>query len=133
MPIDEVIKLIGKLIVTEKARTDSYEKQIGTLETRVGELDTLIGKAQQTEKARVQLEKTHLELANVQNDRTTAETELNRTKEALPETEELQRQAAVINNELPNYEKLDEKRKILQTRNSSCKGKMNRPRRAECL
>ena len=111
MPIDEVITLIGKLIVTEKARTDSYEKQIGTLETRVGELDTLIGKAQQTEKARVQLEKTHLELANVQNDRTTAEAELNRTKEALQETEELQRQAAVINNELPNYEKLDEKRK----------------------
>lgn len=111
MPIDEVITLIGKLIVTEKARTDSYEKQIGTLETRVGELDTLIGKAQQTEKARVQLEKAHLELANVQNDRIAAETELNRTKEALPETEELQRQAAVINNELPNYEKLDEKRK----------------------
>ena len=111
MPIDEVITLIGKLIVTEKARTDSYEKQIGTLETRVGELDTLIGKAQQTEKARVQLEKAHLELANVQNDRTAAEAELNRTKEALPETEELQRQAAVINNELPNYEKLDEKRK----------------------
>ena len=104
MPIDEVITLIGKIIVTEKARTDSYEKQIGTLETRVGELDTLIGKAQQTEKARVQLE-------NVQNDRTAAEAELNRTKEALPETEELQRQAAVINNELPNYEKLDEKRK----------------------
>lgn len=111
MPIDEVITLIGKLIVTEKARTDSYEKQIGTLEIRVGELDTLIGKAQQTEKARVQLEKAHLELANVQNDRTAAEAELNRTKEALPETEELQRQAAVINNELPNYEKLDEKRK----------------------
>ena len=111
MPIDEVITLIGKLIVTEKARTDSYEKQIGTLETRVGELDTLIGKAQQTEKARVQLEKAHLELANVQNDRTAAEAELNRTKEARPETEELQRQAAVINNELPNYEKLDEKRK----------------------
>ncbi len=111
MPIDEVITLIGKLIVTEKARTDSYEKQIGTLETRVGELDTLIGKAQQTEKARVQLEKAHLELANVQNDRTAAEAELNRTKVALPETEELQRQAAVINNELPNYEKLDEKRK----------------------
>ena len=111
MPIDEVITLIGKIIVTEKARTDSYEKQIGTLETRVGELDTLIGKAQQTEKARVQLEKAHLELANVQNDRTAAEAELNRTKEALPETEELQRQAAVINNELPNYEKLDEKRK----------------------
>lgn len=111
MPIDEVITLIGKLIVTEKARTDSYEKQIGTLETRVGELDTLIGKAQQTEKARVQLEKAHLELANVQNDRIAAETELNRTKEALSETEELQRQAAVINNELPNYEKLDEKRK----------------------
>ena len=111
MPIDEVITLIGKLIVTEKARTDSYEKQIGTLETRVEELDTLIGKAQQTEKARVQLEKAHLELANVQNDRIAAEAELNRTKEALPETEELQRQAAVINNELPNYEKLDEKRK----------------------
>ena len=111
MPIDEVITLIGKLIVTEKARTDSYEKQIGTLETRVGELDTLIGKAQQTEKARVQLEKAHLELANVQNDRIAAETELNRTKEALSETEELQRQAAVINNELPDYEKLDEKRK----------------------
>lgn len=111
MPIDEVITLIGKLIVTEKARTDSYEKQIGTLETRVGELDTLIGKAQQTEKARVQLEKAHLELANVQNDRIAAGTELNRTKEALSETEELQRQAAVINNELPNYEKLDEKRK----------------------
>lgn len=111
MPIDEVITLIGKLIVTEKARTDSYEKQIGTLETRVGELDTLIGKAQQTEKARVQLEKAHLELANVQNDRTAAEAELNRTKEALSETEELQRQAAVINNELPDYEKLDEKRK----------------------
>ena len=36
MPIDEVITLIRKLIVTEKARTDSYEKQIGTLETRVG-------------------------------------------------------------------------------------------------
>ena len=52
MPIDEVITLIGKLIVTEKARTDSYEKQIGTLETRVGELDTLIGKAQQTGKNR---------------------------------------------------------------------------------
>ena len=111
MPIDEVITLIGKLIETEKARTDLYEKQIGTLETRVGELDTLIGKAQQTEKARVQLEKAHLELANVQNDRTTAEAELNRTKEALSETEELQRQAAVINNELPDYEKLDEKRK----------------------
>ena len=58
-----------------------------------GELDTLIGKAQQTEKARVQLEKAHLELANVQNDRTVAEAELNRTKEARPETEELQRQA----------------------------------------
>ena len=111
MQIDEVITLIGKLIETEKARTDSYEKQIGTLETRVGELDTLIGKAQQTEKARVQLEKAHLELANVQNDRTAAEAELNRTKEALSETEELQRQAAVINNELPDYEKLDEKRK----------------------
>ena len=111
MPIDEVITLIGKLIETEKARTDSYEKQIGTLETRVGELDTLIGKAQQTEKARVQLEKAHLELANVQNDRTTAEAELNRTKDELPETKELQRQAAVINNELPDYEKLDEKRK----------------------
>ena len=132
MPIDEVITLIGKLIVTEKARTDSYEKQIGTLETRVGELDTLIGKAQQTEKARVQLEKTHLELANVQNDRTAAETELNRTKEALPETEELQRQAAVINNELPNYEKLDEKRKniadeeqLLQRQNEQAeKGRM---------
>ena len=111
MPIDEVITLIGKLIETEKARTDSYEKQIGTLETRVGELDTLIGKAQQTEKARVQLEKAHLELANVQNDRTAAEAELNRTKDELPETKELQRQAAVINNELPDYEKLDEKRK----------------------
>ena len=100
--------------------------------SRVGELDTLIGKAQQTEKARVQLEKTHLELANVQNDRTTAETELNRTKEALPETEELQRQAAVINNELPNYEKLDEKRKniadeeqLLQRQNEQAeKGRM---------
>lgn len=132
MPIDEVITLIGKLIVTEKARTDSYEKQIGTLETRVGELDTLIGKAQQTEKARVQLEKAHLELANVQNDRTAAEAELNRTKEALPETEELQRQAAVINNELPNYEKLDEKRKniaaeeqLLQRQNEQAeKGRM---------
>lgn len=132
MPIDEVITLIGKLIVTEKARTDSYEKQIGTLETRVGELDTLIGKAQQTEKARVQLEKAHLELANVQNDRIAAETELNRTKEALPETEELQRQAAVINNELPNYEKLDEKRKniadeeqLLQSQNEQAeKGRM---------
>lgn len=132
MPIDEVITLIGKLIVTEKARTDSYEKQIGTLETRVGELDTLIGKAQQTEKARVQLEKAHLELANVQNDRIAAETELNRTKEALPETEELQRQAAVINNELPNYEKLDEKRKniadeeqLLQRQNEQAeKGRM---------
>ena len=132
MPIDEVITLIGKLIVTEKARTDSYEKQISTLETRVGELDTLIGKAQQTEKARVQLEKTHLELANVQNDRTTAEAELNRTKEAFPETEELQRQAAVINNELPNYEKLDEKRKniadeeqLLQRQNEQAeKGRM---------
>lgn len=132
MPIDEVITLIGKLIVTEKARTDSYEKQIGTLETRVGELDTLIGKAQQTEKARVQLEKAHLELANVQNDRTAAEAELNRTKEAFPETEELQRQAAVINNELPNYEKLDEKRKniadeeqLLQRQNEQAeKGRM---------
>ena len=132
MSIDEVITLIGKLIVTEKARTDSYEKQIGTLETRVGELDTLIGKAQQTEKARVQLEKAHLELANVQNDRTAAETELNRTKEAFPETEELQRQAAVINNELPNYEKLDEKRKniadeeqLLQRQNEQAeKGRM---------
>ena len=132
MPIDEVITLIGKLIVTEKARTDSYEKQIGTLETRVGELDTLIGKAQQTEKARVQLEKAHLELANVQNDRTAAEAELNRTKEARPETEELQRQAAVINNELPNYEKLDEKRKniadeeqLLQRQNEQAeKGRM---------
>lgn len=111
MPVDEVLTLIGRLIETEKARTDSYEKQIGTLETRVGELDTLTGKAQQTEKARVQLEKAHLELANVQNDRSVAEAELNRTKEALPETEELQRQAAVINNELPDYEKLDEKRK----------------------
>ena len=132
MPIDEVITLIRKLIVTEKARTDSYEKQIGTLETRVGELDTLIGKAQQTEKARVQLEKAHLELANVQNDRTVAEAELNRTKEARPETEELQRQAAVINNELPNYEKLDEKRKniadeeqLLQRQNEQAeKGRM---------
>lgn len=132
MPIDEVITLIGKLIVTEKARTDSYEKQIGTLETRVGELDTLIGKAQQTEKARVQLEKAHLELANVQNDRIAAEAELNRTKEALSETEELQRQAAVINNELPNYEKLDEKRKniadeeqLLQRQNEQAeKGRM---------
>ena len=132
MPIDEVITLIGKLIVTEKARTDSYEKQIGTLETRVGELDTLIGKAQQTEKARVQLEKAHLELANVQNDRIAAETELNRTKEALSETEELQRQAAVINNELPDYEKLDEKRKniadeeqLLQRQNEQAeKGRM---------
>lgn len=132
MPIDEVITLIGKLIETEKARTNSYEKQIGTLETRVGELDTLIGKAQQTEKARVQLEKAHLELTNVQNDRIAAETELNRTKEALPETEELQRQAAVINNELPNYEKLDEKRKniadeeqLLQRQNEQAeKGRM---------
>lgn len=132
MPIDEVITLIGKLIVTEKARTDSYEKQISTLETRVGELDTLIGKAQQTEKARVQLEKAHLELANVQNDRIAAEAELNRTKEAFPETEELQRQAAVINNELPNYEKLDEKRKniadeeqLLQRQNEQAeKGRM---------
>lgn len=132
MPIDEVITLIGKLIETEKARTDSYEKQIGTLETRVGELDTLIGKAQQIEKARVQLEKAHLELVNVQNDRTTAEAELNRTKKALPETEELQRQAAVINNELPNYEKLDEKRKniadeeqLLQRQNEQAeKGRM---------
>lgn len=132
IPIDEVITLIGKLIVTEKARIDSYEKQIGTLETRVGELDTLIGKAQQTEKARVQLEKAHLELANVQNDRTVAEAELNRTKKARPETEELQRQAAVINNELPNYEKLDEKRKnvadeeqLLQRQNEQVeKGRM---------
>ena len=132
MPIDEVITLIGKLIETEKTRTDSYEKQIGTLETRVGELDTLIGKAQQTEKARVQLEKAHLELANVQNDRTAAEAELNRTKDELPETKELQRQAAVINNELPDYEKLDEKRnnitdeeQLLQRQNEQAeKGRM---------
>lgn len=80
----------------------------------------------------MQLEKAHLELANVQNDRTVAEAELNRTKEAFPETEELQRQAAVINNELPNYEKLDEKRKniadeeqLLQRQNEQAeKGRM---------
>lgn len=111
MPIDEVLALIEKLIGMEKVRTASYEKQIGVLETRIGGLDTLIGKAQQTEKARVQLGKAHSELANVQNDRTTAEAELNRTKDALPETKELQRQAAVINNELPDYEKLDAKRR----------------------
>lgn len=111
MPIDEVLALIEKLIGMEKVRTASYEKQIGALETRIGGLDTLIGKAQQTEKARVQLGKAHSELANVQNDRTTAEAELNRTKDALPETKELQRQAAVINNELPDYEKLDAKRR----------------------
>ena len=97
MPIDEVLALIEKLI--------------GVLETRIGGLDTLIGKAQQTEKARVQLGKAHSELASVQNDRTTAEAELNRSKDALPETKELQRQAAVINNELPDYEKLDAKRR----------------------
>ena len=111
MPIDEVLALIEKLIGMEKVRTASYEKQIGVLETRIGGLDTLIGKAQQTEKARVQLGKAHSELANVQNDRTTAEAELNRTKDAIPETKELQRQAAVINNELPDYEKLDAKRR----------------------
>jgi exonuclease SbcC len=111
MPIDEVLALIEKLIGMEKVRTASYEKQIGVLETRIGGLDTLIGKAQQTEKARVQLGKAHSELANVQNDRTTAEAELNRTKDALLETKELQRQAAVINNELPDYEKLDAKRR----------------------
>lgn len=111
MPIDEVLALIEKLIGMEKVRTASYEKQIGVLETRIGGLDTLIGKAQQTEKARVQLGKAHSELANVQNDRTAAEAELNRSKDALPETKELQRQAAVINNELPDYEKLDAKRR----------------------
>ena len=111
MPIDEVLALIEKLIGMEKVRTASYEKQIGVLETRIGGLDTLIGKAQQTEKARVQLGKAHSELANVQNDRTTAEAELNRSKDALPETKEFQRQAAVINNELPDYEKLDAKRR----------------------
>ena len=111
MPIDEVLALIEKLIGMERVRTASYEKQIGVLETRIGGLDTLIGKAQQTEKARVQLGKAHSELASVQNDRTTAEAELNRSKDALPETKELQRQAAVINNELPDYEKLDAKRR----------------------
>ena len=78
MPIDEVLALIEKLIGMERVRTASYEKQIGVLETRIGGLDTLIGKAQQTEKARVQLGKAHSELASVQNDRTTAEAELNR-------------------------------------------------------
>lgn len=111
MPVDEVLTIISRLIETEQTRTASYEKQIGVLETRIGELDTLIGKAQQTERARIQLEKAKSELANSQNGKAAAEAELNKTKEALPETEELQRQAAVINNELPDYGKLDDKRK----------------------
>ena len=126
MPIDEVLALIEKLIGMEKVRTASYEKQIGALETRIGGLDTLIGKAQQTEKARVQLGKAHSELANVQNDRTTAEAELNRTKSSRGR----RRLQITSFRTMKNWMQREE---ILQTVNSACKGKISRQRRAERL
>ena len=107
MPVAEVVSLIGEIIDADNEKCKLYEKERETIDRKLAELNTQLGKAEQLEKTKAALERAKADLVIVQSKREIAAVEFESAKAAYPEIKDLQSRAAVIENELPDYDKLD--------------------------
>ena len=97
----DIVELIDTLIANDTEAADVHEKKYNEIDNQKEELDKLIGKAQELDRSKKELDK-------AKNKKQHAEAEFKTAKAALGDVEGLQKQAAVIETELPKYDRLNE-------------------------
>lgn len=104
----DIVELIDTLIANDTEAADVHEKKYNEIDNQKEELDKLIGKTQELDRSKKELDKAKVSLEQAKDKKQHAEAEFKTAKAALGDVEGLQKQAAVIETELPNYDRLNE-------------------------
>lgn len=104
----DIVELIDTLIANDTEAADVHEKKYNEIDNQKEELDKLIGKAQELDRSKKQLDVAKISLEQAKDKKQHAEAEFKTAKAALGDVEGLQKQAAVIETELPKYDRLNE-------------------------
>ena len=96
------------MIANDTEAADVHEKKYNEIDNQKEELDKLIGKAQELDRSKKELDKAKVSLEQAKDKKQHAEAEFKTAKAALGDVEGLQKQAAVIETELPKYDRLNE-------------------------
>lgn len=104
----DIVELIDTLIANDTEAADVHEKKYNEIDNQKEELDKLIGKAQELDRSKKELDKAKISLEQAKDKKQHAEAEFKTAKAALGDVEGLQKQAAVIETELPKYDRLNE-------------------------
>ena len=104
----DIVELIDTLIANDTEAADVHEKKYNEIDNQKEELDKLIGKAQELDRSKKELDKAKVSLEQDKDKKQHAEAEFKTAKAALGDVEGLQKQAAVIETELPKYDRLNE-------------------------
>lgn len=110
MPVEDVVELIGKILENDKKSESATAKKISKIEKELETVAGILAKAEEFKKAETELEnskKTYAEL-------TVSFEEIKKTLEAekarKPEQENISKQIAVIEAELPKYDEFEMKK-----------------------
>ena len=104
----DIVELIDTLIANDTEAADVHEKEYNEIDNQKEELDKLIGKAQELDRSKKELDRTKISLEQAKDKKQHAEVELKAAKAGLDNVAGLQKQAAVIETELPKYDRLNE-------------------------
>ena len=106
--VDNVLSDGGSSYYEKKVQEEMAAQQTEKQEPQKEELDKLIGKAQELDRSKKELDKAKISLEQAKDKKQHAEAEFKTAKAALGDVEGLQKQAAVIETELPKYDRLNE-------------------------
>ncbi len=104
----DIIELIDTLIENDTEAANVHDKKYDEIDNQKEALDKLIGKAQELDRSKKELDVVKVSLEQAKDKKQHAEEEFKAAKSALGDVEGLQKQAAVIETELPKYDRLNE-------------------------
>lgn len=114
LPVKDTISLLERLVEQDRLEEEKLQKEHGVFENKLAEVNARIGKAQEQEKARKSLEEV---LQKEQENRKLLKEKeelFRREEEKKPRQEELTRQTALLEQELPEYERQEQLMKAIQ-------------------
>ena len=114
LPMPEVEELADRLIRQDQRLQREAAERLAETEERLEEISRELGKAEAREKAEEELEQAKAALAACGEKLAAAEKRLKTEREREPEAKRLQEEAVRIRAELPGYQELEEKERLLR-------------------
>lgn len=109
-PIIDTAELIGRLVAADRKAEEGLKKRQAALDQALAGINERIGKADEQKKAREELEKARQEETEQDGRLKQLGQEFEKEKEKDGRREEIKRQTALLERELPEYERLDDLR-----------------------